>query len=472
MSFDLFEVPDGFETTVALVVAPYIDPNFMKKLVKQLKPKRLCLLVDDGVRQEDLDAVKAACRRNVKLEVRLGRASGLVHMKAYYLEYTREEAPRTRRRQLLFGSANATTAGFSGARNAELIANVRLAIGEDSELADYFEQILATFDTNDSVEIDEREVELSKVPTLLLPRFVSVLQSSAPSGFDTWLQRGVLAAHYRDAPQFLTVSIRLKKVLPQDMVASIFANRQFAEKTNRNLVRYGYLNGVELEANDEEEDEASRLPWKAQYAVWTHLGDWISDVCYRRNAKVMKTKSADARAKKVAELLENAENEDWKRAKREDFLDALNRVWRDLEAAGVNPADYLEGRSDGGPNLEFYADRFNAKIETDIALAQDEDFRARYVNGYEFPDVPRFRQDTAAWESFVRSWCESVSVEAAKQASRSLVTKCVAAVLDEDGIALSEFSAKELAAYLRDNWDREFDDEGGTIGEWVARYFD
>ncbi|GAB4063329.1 hypothetical protein [Uliginosibacterium sediminicola] len=144
MSFELLTLPDGYWTDRALVIAPYVDPRFMKELVKRLKPRRLCLVVDDGVRLEDIEKFKRSCKPHVELEVRLARATALVHIKAFYFEFVREN-PRRRKRQLLFGSANATAAAFSGNRNAELIADADLSIQNDEELAGYFEQVFSAF---------------------------------------------------------------------------------------------------------------------------------------------------------------------------------------------------------------------------------------------------------------------------------------------------------------------------------------
>jgi hypothetical protein len=346
MSFELFEVPEGFRTNLALVIAPYVDPKFMRKVVQELMPERLCLVVDEGVRREDLEKIGSVCHRHgAELEVRLGRANGLVHMKAFYFEFVREEPPKNRKRRLLFGSANATNAGFSGKQNAELIADVNLAIGDDSELARYFEAILSAFDSESAtVKIDEAEITLSKQPTLLLPSFKCVALGDLPSGFDTWLQRGVLAAQYRNAPQFLTVSIPLKKSLPQDLVAKIFANRRFSEKSSKNVVRFGYLSDADAVPVDEENEVKPQ--WKSKYAVWTHLGDWISDSCYQDHADVMKSKASEARRTKVNQLLENAKAESWRIEKRGNFLYALGRVWEDLLASRVAPYDFLASNAE------------------------------------------------------------------------------------------------------------------------------
>ncbi|MDD2742789.1 MAG: hypothetical protein PHV02_10965 [Rhodocyclaceae bacterium] len=389
-------------------------------------------------------------------------------MKAYYFEYQRDEPPRNRKRRLLFGSANATDAGFSGKRNAELIADVNLAIGEDSELAKYFESILTAFDSESPViKIEKAEVLLSKQPTLLLPTFKCVAIGELPNGFDTWLQRGVLVAQHRNAPQFLTVSIPLTKPLPQDVVARIFADRQFAEKTKRNIVRFGYLNNTDAAPTDDEDE--TKPMWKSQFAVWTHLGDWTSDQCYRDHANVMKSKTSDERRDKVEELLKNSENETWKAEKRFNFLSALGQVWEDLIFSGVDPKEYLVADA-GFLNRLSYEERFDKKLAQDILLANDPEFRSRYIYGYEFPDVPRFRQDTAAWESFVRSWCDSVLLEAAKNRTNSLVTQRIAEVIKSNKMTLEDLSAKELADAVRKSWNKPYADSGYTAGEWVGMY--
>ena len=469
MSFDLLTVPEGYRTEVALVVAPYVDPNFMGTLVKQMKPNRLCLLVDDGIRPEDLQAIHGQRRRQVELEVRLARAPGLMHMKAFYFEFVHEGASNRRKRRLLFGSANATDAAFHGRRNAELIAQVDLAISADSEIADYFAAILATFDVPDTHVVEYVELALSKPPVLHLPKITSVLPGRLPSGFDTWLQRGVLAAQYRNAPQFAALNIQLKKALPQDLVARIFANRSFTEKGQRNVVRYGYLNDSDDVTIQDADVDIPR--WKSRYGVWTHLGDWISYECYRSHRKSMKSKASAARGGKISQILDQGRDAMWREERTTALLDALGEVWRDLIAADVQPGLYLEGMN-GKLNPVPYKQRFLLKLEQDLQLAQDSDFRNRYINGYEFPDMPRFRQDTTAWEGFVRSWCESIAVEAAKNRTPSLVARRIRDVLEEKGLSLGELEYSSIANFLRAHWATEWEGEDLTLGEWIIGYHD
>ncbi|CAN7549751.1 hypothetical protein LJR277_003778 [Pseudomonas sp. LjRoot277] len=469
MSFELLWIPEGFKTDLALVIAPYVESKFMVNLIKQMQPNRLCLLVDDGIRAEDLQRIRKDCGRGVKLEIRLARAAGLMHMKAFYFEFVREEAPKRRKRRLLFGSANATNSAFHGGRNAELIADVDLAIREDANVADYFSSILETFNNDTSAVVEAREVWLSKQPTLYLPRFKSIVIGTMPSGFDTWLQRGMLAAQFRNAPQFATLTIHLKQALPQDLIAKIFASRSFTEKGGRNIVRYGYMNGTDEITVNEEECEKPR--WKSRYAVWTHLGDWISSECYKAHSKSMKSKAANSRDTKIKDLIKYSSDQIWRRERIDALLEALNQVWGDLKAAGVPPSKYLESIQ-GNLNSEFYEKRFTQKLDQDLQLANDEDFKKRYVNGYEFPDVPRFRQDTAAWESFVRSWCESIAVEAIKNRTLSLVARQIRKAMEYEGLALIDLEHTDISKYLRNNWETKWEDDEITVGDWIAGYYE
>lgn len=440
----------------------------MKELVKRMNPKRLCLLVDDGIRLEDLDKIKKSCQKDVEVEIRLSRASALVHIKAFYFEFVREN-PRRRKRKLLFGSANATEAAFNGKRNAELIADSDLAIRDDADLSWYFEEVLSAFNKEKAL-IESRSIELSRAPMLHLPKLRTLIPGDAPSGFDTWLQRGVLVAQYRNAPQFLILSIQLKKPLPQDLVAQIFSGRRFSERGNRNVVRYPYLGEVE-DSTIEESDDSAPLRWKSRFSVWTHLGDWVADDCHREHRNVMKSKTWKVRSDKIDELLLHANDKQWKEERREAFLSALADVWNDLKTKTINPDDYLVSEN-GGLALGLYGDRFDRKLEDDILLARDEDFNRRYIDGYEFPDLPRFRQDAFAWRNFVRSWCESIAVEAAKGRTLSAVTRRIEDVVASDGNSLATMTATDIEDTLRRLWDKVwYEDDALTVGEWIGSYF-
>ena len=467
MSYDLLSVPDGYRTEVALVVAPYVDAVFLNHLATKLKPGRFCLLVDDGIQLEALSKIHDCQRKGLKIEIRVARAVGLMHMKAFYFEFVRKEAPRRRKRRLLFGSANATNAAFSGGINAELIAESELKINEDSEIAAYFSHIFSTFDSPEEQSVPGLSTWMSQLPFIRFPALRSARPGELPSGFDAWLQQGMLAAQYRNAPQFATLSIQLKKSLPQDLVARIFARSSFTEKGERNVVRYSYLNGPDTQEAEAAEGEQPR--WKSRLAVWTHLGDWISNDCHRKRSKIMTSKAFAARNRNISRILENGCDEKWIESRIEQLLARLNQVWRELEAAGVAPEQYIEGWN-GKVNPTSYRLRFLKKLDQDLQLARDGDFKSRYVNGYEFPAMPRFRQDTIAWDAFVRSWCESIAVETAKNRTLSLVAKRIKDVMKYLQKDLSELSWSEIAELLRQHWETEWEGEGISLGDWIVGY--
>lgn len=468
MGFDLLEVPEGYETDLALVIAPYFDPRFAKRLIKELSPNCIRFVLDDGARPEDLDQLLKACGKT-DAKVALAGAAGIVHLKGFYFEFVKVEGRKQRKRRFLFGSANATEAAFSGKINAELIADVDLSKGNDAELLGYLEAVRDAIDGGGRERIKAASFgPLQHSPTLHLPSFKIFPQSTEVHAFDAWLQRGLLAAKYRDAQQFLNTRVKLKNALPKDLVAEIFADQGLVELDARNAVRYPYIGQLPLEEGDD--NIASQ--WKSQYCVWTHLGEWMSSQCHRTIGHTLRAKSSPAREAKVKELLDHADDKKWKRSRRQDFLGALEQTWQRLAAAGINPADYLLGDKDGVDRGAF-TKKFDDKIKADLCLAADEDFRSRYVDGYEFAKLPRFRQDTAAWNSFVRSWGESIAVEAAKPNTRCKVAKAITSVFDAMGLDAAEMDADDITGKLSKSWEKAVSvaDERKTLGEFMSGYF-
>ena len=229
--------------------------------------------------------------------------------------------------------------------------------------------------------------------------------------------------------------------------------RTLTETGERNVVRFRYMSDTNGSSSavsaydDEAEEETSTSPlWKSQYCTWTHLGDWLSDDCYRANGTGMVLKNGDMRRRKIEALLENGKNKSWVEERKGIFLDTLSKTWTELLEKGVPPGDYLRS---GARGLDFghYDDRFSKKLLADYRLTQDSDFRTRYINGYEFPAVPRFRQDAASWDGFVRSWCESVALDVGKRSPRSLLAKKMIAVAAQSHPDI-ELEAEEIGNWL------------------------
>ena len=211
-----------------------------------------------------------------------------------------------------------------------------------------------------------------------------------------------------------------------------------------------------------EEDDDEHIPnWKARFSVWTQFGDWVSEECFQFHQPAMHSNSAPRKKARLAELLEHKQDSQWKKQRRASFVNAILTVWDDLIATEESPSDYLVG-DPSGINSAYYNERFEKKLAADLLLARDHDFCARYVSGYDFPKVPKFRQDAPAWEAFVQSWCQSVAVEASN--SQSLLMRTVRAVFEEKGDTLALLEANEIGERLRGVWRKS--------GAIVSSYFE
>ena len=480
MHYNLLEVPEGYETDLALVIAPYFDPRFAKRLVETLSPNRVRFVLDDGARWKDIKSLEAACV-GTDVKVALGSAQGIVHLKGFYFEFLNSTGNGPRKHRFLFGSTNATEAAFGGNGNAELIAATDLSAAHDSKLLTYLAKLV------DAVEKDRK----MRIPTVLFDPLKNSLNlhispftispvGPAP-GFDAWLQRGRLVAKYRDAQKFLNVEIRLSNPLPRDQVAEIFADQGLIPVGARDLVRYPYV-GQQVAADDGVPQAVNprAVKWKTRYCVWTRLGEWVSDDCYDHHKDIMIAKSSPSRNAKVTQLLAHQDDTKWKSRRKRAFLATIVRVWNGLRSADYSAADYLPSNA-ARLDRNIVSNRLGEKIETDLCLARIPDFVHRYVAGYDSPELPRFRQDTRAWDSFVDSWGESIVLEAAKpitwiegnQGPRgSLVTWAIGVALKEvKGFDLKEMTAGDITSTLREYWTKKIPAKNVTLGECVSHYF-
>src|ERR1700682_6401167 len=112
--------------------------------------------------------------------------------------------------------------------------------------------ILSTVESGGGVIKATRTPATRNVPKLFLPGF-QVRAMGPPPGFDAWLQRGCLAAKYRDAQQFITIAVTLKKPLPPGSIAKQFQTHDFIQQGARNVVRYRYI-GQSAPDNENDDD--------------------------------------------------------------------------------------------------------------------------------------------------------------------------------------------------------------------------
>lgn len=463
MAYDHFSVPKGYRTDLFLIIAPYFDVTFISRLVDTLRPRRVRALLDDGAKPEDCHAFREAAQvRDFRFA--MGAAPGLVHIKLFYAEFVRSKGRKRRRRMLFFGSANATQAAFSGERNAELIAVCELRRDEDYQTIEYVNCAVEAIERGSGSVAAARGIELSRPAALSLPA-IKVLAPGPSFAFDAWLQRGHLVARHREPQQFLKLSVKLKKRLRVEENAEGFAAGGWPVESEMSAVRRKYVGSQRVDEGDHEEDVKIRN-WKTRYCTWTNLGEWVGGECFQRRSTQMVLNAARTRRADIEELATHGGDKTWRNARVKLMLEGLAKAWSKIEA----PQDYLEGDA-SGLNRAHYGSLFDDRIKRDFAFASDPQFRRRYESGYELLDVPRFRQDTDAWDRFVASWCESIVLQMNGPTQSAIVQVLKAVVKKSDQVPLF-MTSEQAGRWLRNNWNEKFvfRNTRQSLGEILADY--
>ncbi|MGE3917567.1 MAG: hypothetical protein AB7F78_17885, partial [Hyphomicrobiaceae bacterium] len=434
--YDLFVPRQGWKADTALVMSPYVEYNFFRTFFERLRPKRLHVVVDDGCRVEDLDVIRKAVTAGGlkdarRLHIAVGAALGLVHAKIFYIVW---KTPGGQRAQsLVFGSANATRQGFSGTVNAELISDTRLSKLQHAEAVNWCDQVLEATRSKSMVRISASgKIKLADGMNLRLPA-LRVAPSIRKSGnLDHFLQRGRLLSPYRPDPSFLSVPINLKEALPRGVLEDAAAAAGFTTKETKRL-KFPYISAHTErspalgEAADREED-ADVGNWRSKYFVWTHLGDWCSEPCFKAHGAEFRKRGADEREaalEQLSALTDHSQRKDL----RDRYHAALDRLCRIFEG---DMEKYLHATS-GVLDRKHYDRLFDERIDRDLDLANDEVFRIRFTFGYELVQVPRFRQDVAGWRGFVNSFARQLCLSHLRGRSQSLMLKSLVDVLQEIG---------------------------------------
>lgn len=469
-SYDLFASRAGRKAEMVLVVTPYVEKEFFERLIADLRPKQLHVVIDDGCRREDIQMIRdcvAAAKRKVALTCVPGSATGLVHLKLFYIVW-RTQAKRTAR-TLVFGSANATRQGFGGRLNAELIASCRLTKSRHSHIINWCEGVVAATSAGEERVIGPaRDLELGTGLQLRLPGMRVGREQSTLSNFDLWIQRGYLLSDYRPDPSFLKVIVRLKQSLAQSEESQMVTHSGFDVPVNKTLT-YHYAGNTgptddHQGATEDADGEAGN--WRRRLFVWTHLGDWCSEACHRANRGNFKRRGYDDRVALIR-ALEGLEDPAALRKARQTFLDAVAGLWDRLGSAA---SSFLEG----GANMDqaHYARVFDERVERDLDLIEDLEFKRRYLTGYELAQVPRFRTDIGGWSEFLESMARQLCLDHARGGrSQSLFLKAVRESIQAAGADSSILEeSSSLLAFLRTSW-RDSIKRPGTVSK-PARILD
>jgi hypothetical protein len=422
----------------------------------------LIVVIDDGCRSSDVAMIRSFARKGTEVTVVLGSASGLVHAKIFHVEWLTTGGSRAH--TLVYGSGNATRQAFA-TFNAELMCKARLTAAKHALILDWMKKVrrAASNPTGvDSLIPQVRDARLADGVHIRLPGLLIKDAVTKASNLDLWLQRGRLLSKFQPDASFLRVHVPLREALPAgDLMQRI--QRIGFETPMLERLSIPYIQTV----GGEREGDAVAGNWLSLFFIWTQLGYWCSDACYRKNVSRFKRKGYEQRRKNLRRL-EELKNSDQQQEARSRFLMRIGQLWAIL---GDQASVYLESHH-GEISEPAYGKLFEKRLERDLGLADDTEFRDRYVNGCEVIDVPRFRTDATGWRSFVESFMRQLHVEALKSKSQSRIyTSIYNALWDEDDDVFDD--PKKLINLLQSNWNELIEGEDGekiTVGEYIEGY--
>lgn len=459
--YDLLAHPDWTAQSV-LIVSPYVEQTFFERIVRDLCPPTLTVVIDDGCRPHEVAMMRDLAQNGTEVRAVLGSARGLVHAKIFHIEWCTTGGNRAH--TLVYGSGNATRQAFAGNFNSELMCKVRLTAANHATILDWLTCVRAAASdlaSDDRVIRPVRDAWLANGVHIRLPGLTIKDAANKASNLDLWLQRGRLLSVFRPDASFLRVHVNLLAELPAGDLMQRVRGIGFETPQTRRL-SIPYIQAIE--GGQEEGDGPGN--WRARYFIWTQLGDWCSDACFRQERDRFKKAGHQERLQNL-QRLEVLQGPGPKREARSRFLARVDQLW---EAFGDRAATYLEA-NDGTLNREFYEDLFNHRLQRDLDLAGDEEFRERYINGCELIDVPRFRMDVIGWRSFVDSFMRQIHLEWLKARSPSLIYRYIYDGLEEfEDDVFDDY--KKLGQILRANWNRHISDgeDNTTVGAYIDQY--
>ena len=463
---------EGWSAKSMLIVSPFVEKAFFETLAEKIKPKALTVVIDDSCRSSDIEMIKKIQNQTKNLNVVLAGCSGLVHAKIFYVEWI--TSAKRSAYTLVYGSGNATRQAFEGVVNSELMCKVRLTAANHGPILDWLNNVVAKANSlaqsqnavrnnKKSATIEKvdlaplRDAEVAKGVHLRLPGMSLKHATSKADGFDSWLQRGHLLSKYDPDNAFLKIGIDLKKELPKGALESAVRRSGFDTQLSKKL-NYSYIAVSKKDA-----DGSKKESWRSKYFVWTHLGYWCSDECYKNHNNQFKNSGYKAR-KATIDKLKLLEVEAEINKECSIFIEKMRELWSSL---GTTARDYLY-EIDNGLHEAKYKEIFDKKIKIDFEKIADEDFCERYVTGYENIELPRFRVDAKAWNSFVLSFLDQVRFEGnAKKRSNSLIYGHFFHVVEDTDFETSQ----KMLKFLKQNWNSATED-GQTIGEYIVSYHD
>jgi hypothetical protein len=456
----------GYRLDAMLVVSAYAGKEFFREVDQTLKPRRLGVVLDEGVAASTVAEIRrATCVKPTRWQGGGGlvcarrAADRLMHSKVYVLSW---RAPGKRDIDVLaIGSANASRAAWSGdGGNGEAVLTARF-LKHDTELHKWCATVweLLAAGAGEVPALVEAEADGLRVS---IDRF-EIIPAGRP-GFDAWLEQGVLCHPFDPDPSFLRISIPLKRKLPPNpSLRQLDALKVLDENAGR-FLRYVYLEGGEATPPEMASDGVWR--WRSRFFVESTLGHWTSRSCYLGHKEKFRAGGHRQRADALAIL----RIEDRMPARLESFMEVMRAVPHRLP--GDDPSEWLRCDPESGAvEFDYYRQTASRKLMLDRAKALDRAWCDRYVSRFAFVDVPKFRADVDGWDRFAMSVAETLWFHLQRGKRDNVLARQLASVYDEAGESLlaviedavekavaeypkdGDATARAVLTVLRNRWD-------------------
>lgn len=376
----------------ATVVSPYLSWSFIKAFIDRFgdgDPSfKINLIIDQNCPRSAIKEVMENLEDKQLGVFRISKANGLVHAKLYWLDFYRLVNGRRRHRKIfILGSLNATKGGWE--HNSEVAAAINLHRNEHQkergQITAYFSNLI----WNQDIPEQTVTVGVNKIflPAMKLADFKEDMPTSADITFDIWLQKGILAHAYKNE-RFARFEVRLE--------ASPQGNIRIPgwEIQETRTITFGYT-GIQ--------DGGGRgEPWRSRYFIDTIYGPWTSIDCFDQYGDDFIRGGFEVRRGH----LEYVKRIGTEISMQDVVARCMSAVQELLKNQQIGPL--LRKTTNGGVDVEFYRRNCIQQVENHTRKSGDETFIERYVNGFEFSELPPLLEYESLWQEFLASYFETM----------------------------------------------------------------
>lgn len=374
------------------IVSPYLSWSFIEELVDMYGDDdpdfKINFIIDQNCPRSSIDEVRENITEEYMGSFRISRTSGLVHAKLYWFDFYRMVNNRKKHRKIfVFGSLNATKGGWE--KNSEVSAAVNLysqgRVEEREQLNNYFIEILNNDDVaGQQVIIGDTTIYL---PAMRLEDFQEEEPPSDDISFDNWLQKGILAHAYKNE-RFARFEVKLLAP-PQGNI-----NVPGWDIQETRTISYGYTDVLDVGGRGEQ--------WRSRYFIDTIYGSWSSFDCYSDYGDDFVRGGSETRAGHL-EYIKKIGVEVQIQNVVTNCMNALQDLFQNEQ---IEPL--LRKTADGVVDIDYYRHNCLQQIEKHIRKANDPVFEERYVNGFEFNELPPLLECEALLREFLESLFETM----------------------------------------------------------------